>query len=258
MYRKMNEKEFMHYAIDLYDAQEKDPRFKNADKIIINLPGGLDNFIVKKYVYSPEHINVAFAWPEYIAQRIKNKSFLEIGTRTGVAAIYVALNGNPSQVVATDISPYAIENCLENAAQYGLSEPFFKIRVGDVFDPIAYSREKYHVIFWNFPWNASDMTIPEILIKRGEKVTPEKICQLMAGLDSKYNGLQRLIQEAHLYLNEDGEILLGASEKVRHDIIYDQAHKNGYTLEIADQKEMVIDPIVKKIKSNVVFPYLKP
>jgi len=258
-YRPMNEanKAFMEYAIDMYKGQENDPRFEATGQITIDLPNGLNNFIIKKYVYSPEHVQVAMAWPEFIAGRSEGKSFLEIGTGTGVAAIYIAMNGKPSRVVATDISPIAVENCRENAKQYNLKEPFFSIGEGSVYEALPNKDEKFDIMFWNFPWNAPDTTIEEILEERGEKTTPEKINQLQAGLDPLYQGLRYFIRDGQKYLNSGGEILLGASEMVRDDIIQGEVEKYGYNIEIASEKEMVVDKIGNKTLKVILYRLTK-
>lgn len=242
-YPLMNDenKTFLEYVLKMYEGQEVDPRFAATDRITIDLPG-LPGFIVKKYVYSPDHVNVAMAWPEFIAKRAAGKSFLEVGTGTGICAIYVALHGNPTRVLATDISPLAVANCEENANLYGLVNPFFQTRESDVYAAVG-EDEKFDILFWNFPWNAQDDDIETVLAQRGLPITQEKIWQLRAGLDCKYNGLKRFIAEGRQHLNPGGEILLGAGAPSRHDIIYGEAKRNGYHIEIASRQQMVIDKI---------------
>jgi len=242
-YRPMNKdnKAFLEYVLKMYEGQEIDPRFADTDRITIDLPG-LPGFIVKKFVYSPDHVNVAMAWPRFIAERAKDKSFLEVGTGTGICAIYVALHGNPKNVVATDISPLAVTNCKENAKIYNLVKPYFDTREADVFSAVS-ENEKFDILFWNFPWNAQDDSIEDILVQHGLPVSKEKIWQLRAGLDQKYNGLKRFIAEGRDHLNPGGEILLGAGSPSRHDIIYGEAKRLGYKIEIASEQSMIIDKI---------------
>ena len=234
-------KAFLVLTKNMYDIQEADPRFTEVGQIITDLPG-LPNFIIKHRVYSPEHVPVAMAWPKWIAEHSKDKSFLEIGTGTGIAAVYVALHGEPTKVVATDIAPAAVENCRANAEQYHLEEPYFKTIESDVFNSIP-KGEKFDLMFWNFPWNAPDKEIEEILADEGKEATPEKVMQLKAGLDTKYKALRRFIQEAGEYLNKGGEILLGAGEPARHDIICGEAKMCGYKIEVAAEQEMKVDII---------------
>jgi len=250
-----NRRQFLEYVIKMYDGQENDPRFAERGQIVADLPG-LDHFIIKKYVYSPEHVNIGLAWPTYIAARSRGKSFLDMGTGTGIAAIYVAQHGEPTRVVATDISPLAVDNCKANAEQYALEEPFFSVREGNVFSGVG-KDEKFDILFWNFPWNAPDQDIEEILKQHDMPITPEKVMQLRAGLDKQYEALRRFIREGRDHLNPQGEILLGASEMVRHDIIRGEAAKYGYAIEVADEKEMVVDTI-GNMKLKVILYRLTP
>jgi methylase of polypeptide subunit release factors len=248
-------RQFLDYVLKMYAGQEEDTRFDATGEITLDLPG-LEHFIVKKYVYSPEHVNVAMAWPEYISQKTKDKAFLDMGTGTGIAAVYVALNGEPSHVTATDISPLAVENCKANAEQYHLEEPFFSIRESDVFSAIQ-SDEKFDVMFWNFPWNAPDQDIEEILREHNLPVTPEKVTQLRAGLDKQYEALRRFIGEGKQHLNPGGEMLLGAGGPSRHDIIKGEAEKHGYNIETAEEREMIVDKI-GNAKLKVILYRLTP
>jgi SAM-dependent methyltransferase len=252
-YPPMSEKhrEFLDYVIRMYAGQENDERFAAIREIVIDLPG-LKHFIIQKYVYSPEHVNVAMAWPEYIAARTEGKSFLDMGTGTGIAAIYVALHGKPSRVVATDISPIAVLNCRANAEQYSLNEPFFRTYEGDVYSGIP-SEDTFDIMFWNFPWNAPDKTVEESLTERNLPITTERVMQLRAGLDRQYEGLRRFIEEGRRHLNPGGEILLGAGSPSRHDIIYGEAERLGYTIEVAVARDMVIDKIGNQTAKVILY-----
>ena len=233
-------KQFLEYVLKMYAGQEEDARFVGG-QITLDLPG-MPQFVVKKYVYSPEHVAVAMAWPEYIAGRTQGKRFLDMGTGTGVAAAYVAIHGQPSHVTATDISLIAVENARTNAEHYHLRQPFFTVLESDVFSAVP-ADEKFDIMFWNFPWNAPDQDVEEILEEHHILVTPEKVMQLRAGLDKQYEGLRRFIREGKQYLNKGGEIFLGAGGPSRHDIIFGEANKYGYTIEVAEEREMIVDKI---------------
>lgn len=242
-------KAFLKATENMYDIQAEDPRFAENGQIQIDLPG-LPHFIIKHLVYSPEHVPVAMAWPRWIAEHSAGKSFLEIGTGTGIAAIYTALHGKPSRVVATDIAPRAVENCRANAAQYELEEPYFQTIESDVFENIP-QEAKFDMMFWNFPWNAPDQEIEDILAKEGKNISKDKVMQLKAGLDPQYKALRRFIKEGRGRLNPNGEILLGAGAPSRHDIIHGEAERNGYNIEIAAEQEMDVD-IVNMPKLKVI------
>lgn len=248
-------KQFLEYVLKMYEGQEVDPRFAETGQITLDLPG-MKDFIVKKYVYSPEHVAVAMAWPEFISNRVNGKRFLDMGTGTGVAAVYVALHGHPSHVTATDISRIAVENAKANALQYELKEPYFRVVESDVFSGVP-EGEKFDVMFWNFPWNAPDHDVEQILREHNLPITTEKVMQLRAGLDKQYEGLRRFISEGKQRLNDGGEILLGAGGPSRHDIIYGEAERLGYNIEIAAEQEMVVDKI-GNAKLKVILYRLTP
>lgn len=242
---------FLDYVIRMYAAQESDPRFDATGEILVDLPG-LPHFIVRKHVYSPEHVNVSMAWPEYIATRTEGKSFLDMGTGTGIAAIYVARYGKPSRVAAADISAMAVENCKANALQYGLQEPFFRVYEGDVYSGMPVE-ERFDVMFWNFPWNAPDKSIEEVLEERGVPVTPERVTQLYAGLDRRYTGLRIFMKEGWRRLKPGGEMFLGAGSASRHDIICGEARRYGYRIEVVAEKEMVMENIEHTTSSVMLY-----
>jgi methylase of polypeptide subunit release factors len=224
------------FIINILAGQENDEFYDKTGQIVVDIPK-LEHFIIKKYVYSPAYFTAAMAWLEYISERTKNKTFLDMGTGSGVVATYVARNGHPRRVVATDISPQAIENTKANAEQYGLKEPYFQVYEGDVYSALK-QEATFDVIFWNFPWNAPDQDIEEILRERNIIITPEKVNQLKAVFDKQSQGLRRFIADGVKYLNPGGEILLGGSELSRNDIIYDEAKQHGYTVEVAAEQDV--------------------
>ena len=59
----------------------------------------------------------------------------------------------------------------------------------------------------------------------------------------EYEALRRFIREGGRHLKQGGEILLGAGGPSRHDIIYGEAKKSGFTIEVAEEREMVVDKI---------------
>jgi len=252
-YRLMNDenKAFLDYVIAMYKGQEDDSCFDETGEIIVDLPG-LPGFIVKKFVYSPPHVNVAMAHPETIAARLQGKSFLEIGTGTGICGIYCALHGRPSHVTVTDISPLAVANAQANADHYELTEPSFRVIESDVYSSLP-AGEKYDCLFWNFPWNAQDMSVEDTLTEKGIEVTPERVWQLRAGLDQQYKGLCTFIREGKDHLNAGGEILLGAGTPSRHDIIYGEAERWGYNIEIISRQTMEIDKIGNQVCETILY-----
>ena len=70
-------------------------------------------------------------------ERFKGKSVLDIGTGSGILALYAAQLG-AAKVVATDIEPRALECTRENARRLGV-EPLIETRLVRPESPLAYS-----------------------------------------------------------------------------------------------------------------------
>jgi release factor glutamine methyltransferase len=79
----------------------------------------------------------------------KGERVLDVGTGSGVLAIFAALAGARS-VVAVDWNEYAVVNARTNAKLYGL-ETVINVRHADVFDAIK-EDEKFDVIIANLPF----------------------------------------------------------------------------------------------------------
>ncbi|MBL1275015.1 MAG: methyltransferase domain-containing protein [Ectothiorhodospiraceae bacterium] len=73
---------------------------------------------------------------------------LDLGTGSGIQAIFAARI--TQHVVATDISPQAVENTRFNSKQLGL-EGRIDVREGDLFSPLA-SNERFDVILLNLKY----------------------------------------------------------------------------------------------------------
>ncbi len=113
-----------------------------------------EDFVVLPGVFPPRGdswllIDSMTIWP--------NSTVLDMGTGTGVLAVFAALRGAAS-VVAVDINPAAVENAAANAARHGL-ENRIECRLSDGFSAIA-ADEKFDTIIANWPGrnqSASDM-----------------------------------------------------------------------------------------------------
>ena len=79
----------------------------------------------------------------------KGEDVLDIGTGTGLHAIFAAENAN--HIVATDIDPRSIENAKKNAELNGVSNKI-DFRVGDLLAPLK-DDEKFDVIYFNIAYH---------------------------------------------------------------------------------------------------------
>ena len=184
------------------------------------------DFIVYPHVYSPQIFPSTF----YYAQAIDiepGQSFLEIGSGTGLLAITAALRGaNP--VVATDISPIAVDNTSENVRRYDL-EGIVQVREGSVFDPLK-EGETFDIILWNVPYMHIDKT----------DLSPIET----ALYDPFYNSLTRFFAEAKKYLKPGGKILFGASTTHMHqDVLQKLVDTYGWSVKIIVDKTVDLPPV---------------
>jgi len=109
----------------------------------------LKGFIVRKGVWDPflasgrYHARYLFFHNELFL----NKTAIEIGSGTGLMSIIMAKYG-AKKVIASDISPLACENTLDNTKKFGLNK---KIQVvqGDLFENV---KENADLITWMIPF----------------------------------------------------------------------------------------------------------
>ena len=91
---------------------------------------------------------------------VKGRSVLEIGTGTGIVALCCAQAG-AAKVIATDINPWAIRNCMFNAKQLKFDKRI-ELRQVSQKSPDAWSvigpKERFDVIVSNPPWEPGSPT----------------------------------------------------------------------------------------------------
>jgi release factor glutamine methyltransferase len=160
-------------------------------------------------VFSPKYVTDVKWFAKHIPTIVKKRSFLEIGTGSGVIALFVSLNG-ASKVVATDINPDAVRNARQTFRLHNVPA---STRCGDVFKPIK-KNEKFDVIFWNHPFFST--VKPRDMLARG-------------AFDYKYKSLRAFFHDAKRHLSKGGEVLLGTGKAARISEIKKIAQTNGYT-----------------------------
>jgi len=177
--------------------------------------------IVLLNVFSPKYFTDSEYFAAEVPNLVRDGSFLEIGTGTGLIACHVAENGS-RRTVATDINPDACRNALLNAQGRSLS---IEVREGNMFEPVK--GETFDSIFWNHPFNYSEQPVRDILLR--------------AGFDHKYEGLEEYFRGGKEHLTHSGKLLLGTSDIARLDIIEEFARRYGYAMHIRSQKKVPIE-----------------
>lgn len=168
--------------------------------------------VVLPDVFSPKYCSDSEYFAIRLVELVRGKSLLEIGTGTGITALYCTRQG--ASVVATDINPAAVENCRLNAVKNQLQ---IDVRYGDMYDPVG-PDEQFDVIFWNHPWNYSSKPVDDPLLK--------------SGFDYQYASLKRYIREGRNFLKPDGVIILATGGFARLEEIEAYAVECGYKIRI--------------------------
>lgn len=130
-------------------------------------------------------------WVPYPAGR----SFLEVGSGTGMIAVCAALAGC-APVTAVDIDPAAVENTTRNARRHGRSGQI-RALVSDLYDQLP--GERFDMIFWNsnFVEVPADFRYASSLER--------------ALVDPGYQAHRRYLAGAREHLTPGGRLLLGFS-----------------------------------------------
>lgn len=185
-------------------------------------------FLVKLGVFSPKYFPGSELFSDMLPD-LKGKEFLEIGTGIGVISIFAVTKG-ATKVIATDISPKAVENAKENVRLHNLDNKI-KILKGDVFEPII--EKKFDIIFWNMPFGYFEDEIEEI-----EEVI----------IDKNYRAIKKFFEEVRNYLKKDGRILFGFSKMVgNYNKLINIMKDNNFDIKEIDKR------IVKGDEKDIIF-----
>ncbi|MCX3059255.1 class I SAM-dependent methyltransferase [Streptomyces beihaiensis] len=125
-------------------------------------------------------------------------SFLEIGCGTGVIAVMSALAGY-DRVVASDISPRAVENAALNAERHGLGGRLRAVH-GDLFRGLG-ADERFDVVFWSSNY-----------VLGPDSYEYESVHEC-AYVDAGYRTHLRFLEEAPQWLTPGGRALLHFSDR---------------------------------------------
>lgn len=150
-----------------------------AGRQIMVLPG----------VWSPAYDWSSLFYVENFPE-VHGRSFLEIGSGTGVISVFAGLNG-ATRVVALDVNEAAVRNSALNFERFGL-----KNAVALVSDGFAEINEKFDVVTWNAPYHGSR---PNDMLERG--------CA-----DEGYHDIRAFFRRVETHLTPGGLVVFGFSE----------------------------------------------
>lgn len=131
-------------------------------------------------------------------------TIIDIGTGTGILAIALALNLPAARIIATDISPEALNVARGNAQRHGMTDRIDFLQ-GSLFEPLAHRTPPLQADFLvsnppyisDVEWEAVETNVRDF----------EPMLALRAGVDG-LDYLRPLIAGAHEYVKPGGEVLL--------------------------------------------------
>lgn len=161
------------------------------------------------------------------------KTFLDVGTGSGVIACSLALEAKEAVVSACDLSPGALSLAKENAARLGLSERLFFYES----DLLADVPGSFDVIVANLPYIASGE-----ISGLSREVQKDPLLALDGGIDG-LRLVERLIQAGCRALNVAGLMAL--------EIGHDQAERVEEIFRLNNYRDIVVHRDYQEVKRFV-------
>ena len=150
---------------------------------------------------------------ERVPKLVGKKSFIEIGTGTGIVSLAVVRNGG-ELVLATDVNPFAVDNAEVNFSKHRVRKQVLR---GEGLEPVPRDI-RVGVIFWNHPFHY--VAVPTVS-------TVER-----SVFDYRYAGLYKVFRDVRKHLLPGGKFLLGTSNLARINSIKKIARKYSYSYKL--------------------------
>ena len=158
---------------------------------------------------------------------------LDLGTGCGIVAIFAAQKSG--RVIATDISPYAIQATLNNIRINGMTEDV-DVRLGNMYEPV--SGEKFDIIVTNIPFFPKE---PKDMIERS----------WYCGKD--YDLPKRFFSNLSSHFTKNGKAYVAVSSLIGTDWIMSECEKHNLSASVVSRKHMLFSRIlIIKIVQNRV------
>ena len=167
-------------------------------------------------VFHPRYFGSSAILGKFVESfNVQGKTFLDMGTGSGVVALHAARSG--AVVTGVDINPNAIRCASENAAAAGLA---IELRQSDLFAAIP--QRRFDVIAWNPPF------FPKPAQDSAEQA-------LHAG--DGYVTITRFAREARNHLNSAGRILLVLSADLDLSGLESMFRREGFSVKHAASRK---------------------
>jgi len=220
-----------------FEAEIKEifERMENRSHVY-TVPSEVGEIIVNPGVFSPFYFSDSYWFSEKVAEISKNGKMLDMGTGTGIVAVYAEKAG--AQVVATDDNPHAVTNARINALIHGME---FEVNRGYLFQNIC--DNNFDHIFWNHPWNNSDIELVSDLMS--------------AGFDHNYRALTEYIVKGHWHLKPGGKLLLGTSDHANLDSIEEITDRLDCRMELIDAEDKLLSEFCDMVVNLRIYEIIK-
>ena len=160
---------------------------------------------------------------------IKTKDeVLEIGTGTGLVAMYAAQRSN--RVVATDINENAIKCTIKNAITNHIYN--IELKEGNLFEPI--NGQKFDLILFNTPY---------LPTSEEEKLEDNLNTAFDGGLDGRET-IDAFIDQVKDYLKDEGRIQLVQSSLADNDKTLHRLSELDFDAEVSAREKCFFEEIV--------------
>ena len=175
------------------------------------------DFVVLPNVFPPrlDSVGLIQSLPD-----LNGKDVLDIGTGSGVIAIFAALQG-AQRVIAVDINADAIRCVQSNARQYQVNEVIHPIQ-SDLFTKLP-PNSKFDLITANLPFR--------------NRIAPDVVAA--SQWDSKFKTHIRFFEQAKNYLRPNGYILMPNGNYPESIDLYSTIERAGFTTQIITKSDGV-------------------
>lgn len=166
--------------VSIYLSNSRNYHWQN---ISVNIPHG----IFHPGIFFSTHILLSYL----SKQELKNKSFLELGSGTGLISVYASRQG--AIVTASDINPLAVETTRKNAINNGVR---VQVIESDLFDQLT--ERKFDFIIINPPYY------------KGSVITDSKSAWY-AG--DEYQYFEKLFSQLKKHINVESKVVMVLSDE---------------------------------------------
>ncbi|MCM3741469.1 peptide chain release factor N(5)-glutamine methyltransferase [Oceanobacillus luteolus] len=197
-----------HIPVEVYEAFKADIEKHATTGIPLQHLTGYEEFYGRRFSVN-EHVLIPRPETEELVQHViqavdkvpnQNLRLVDVGTGSGVIAITLALELPNVEVLATDISPEALQVAKANAASLQANVTFHQ---GDFLEPLNYQQKTVDIIVSNPPYIAES--------EREELSDTVKLYDPDLALFAEDDGLaayKKIIKQAKSVLKEDSLIAL--------------------------------------------------